>query len=279
MSDVAHRLTDSELEALTQRLNARPVPRDPSSMVAPSRRVVGITTRRPLGLSVPADDPRDDIDEPETDRPEAVVRPDNRVAWLSDVNSLINFAHKRSSKRMLKVVSEALGEFLAEQLNDLRREFGRAPETLDAPPAKFAELELENAKLRASLGELTAKVGELDFIVERLRVEARGPAGPPGPRGRDGADGQRGPRGERGAMGPAGPRTIGWETEDSTFVAWPLGSDGRKGAALHLRGMFESYHAQVEGEAAAEEVDAAAASRAVVEREAQAARLGLPPPR
>ena len=49
-----------------------------------------------------------------------------------------------------------------------------------------------------------------------------------------------------------------------------------KGAMLHLRGMFEAYHAQVEGEDAAEEIDAAAASRAVVEREAANVREGRP---
>jgi hypothetical protein len=31
-------------------------------MATPSRRVVDITTRRPLGLSIPADEPRDDIE-------------------------------------------------------------------------------------------------------------------------------------------------------------------------------------------------------------------------
>ena len=65
---------------------------------------------------------------------------------------------------------------------------------------------------------------------------------------------------------------MSWETDDASFVAAPLGSDGRKGAPLYLRGMFEHYHAQVEASDVAEEIDAAQASRAAVEREAERAR-------
>jgi hypothetical protein len=137
-------------------------------------------------------------------------------------------------------------------------------------------LELEREKDRASLAEMRSKVAELDFVVERLKVENRGPPGVAGPRGRDGADGARGPRGERGAMGPAGPRLIGWENDDAQFAATPLMSDGRKGATLHLRGAFEQYHGQVEGEAAEEEAEAAAASRRAAEEEAGRVRRGLP---
>ena len=139
------------------------------------------------------------------------------------------------------------------------------------------ELQLERERDRATVAEMRAKLGELDFVVERLKVENRGPPGVAGPRGRDGADGARGPRGERGGMGPAGPRIIGFETDGrESFTAWPLGSDGRKGATLHLRGMFESYHAQVEGEEAAEEIDADARARESIEVEAARVRAGLP---
>jgi hypothetical protein len=62
------------------------------------------------------------------------------------------------------------------------------------------------------------------------------------------------------------------QPDDSAFVAVPLGSDGRKGAPLYLRGMFEQYHARVDAEDAAEEHDAIAAQRAVVEREVEASR-------
>ena len=259
MSDAtAHRLTDTELDALTRRLAAR-VPGDASAM---SRsKVVGITTRKPLGLApvIEADDePNDD-----TAEPEPPVRADNRPAWLSDIDKLIR--HSRNSTN--KVLSEAIGEFIGEQLGKLRKEL---ESKLGAPQAsKFAELELENAKLRASVGELAAKVGQLDFVVERLRVEARGPAGPPGPRGRDGADGQRGPRGERG---PAGPRPVSFDTDAEAFAVTGLMSDGRRYPTLHLRSLFEQFWAQINAEDEAAEVDAIAVQRAVVEREVEASR-------
>lgn len=142
--------------------------------------------------------------------------------------------------------------------------------------SEIAALRLENAQLRASVGELTAKVGELSFVTERLRVEGRGPPGVAGPRGVDGRDGARGPRGERGERGPAGPRPVSFDTDAEAFAVTGLMSDGRRAPTMHLRALFEAYHAQVEGEAAAEEHDAVQAQRAVVEREAERVRVGLP---
>ena len=142
---------------------------------------------------------------------------------------------------------------------------------------RCAGLEMEIAKLTAQVAIAQSKVNELSFVSERLRVENKGPQGLPGPMGRDGHAGAPGARGERGAAGRAGapgPRIIGWECDDSSFVAVPLLSDGRKGAASHLRGMFESCNAQVEAGEVAEEIDAATASREATEREAQAARQG-----
>lgn len=55
-----------------------------------------------------------------------------------------------------------------------------------------------------------------------------GPAGPVGPKGSDAA------------------RIIAWEISDAEFVAWPLLSTGQKGAALHLRGMVETYNVQAD---------------------------------
>lgn len=145
--------------------------------------------------------------------------------------------------------------------------------------AQITSLETELARERAAVAELRATQHEHAFILERLKIEGKGPPGERGLMGRDGHDGPRGERGARGADGRAGapgPRIIGWETTDELFTAVPLLSDGRKGAALHLRGMFEQYHAQVDAEDAAEEVDAAQASRAAVEREVERVRAGLP---
>ena len=121
-----------------------------------------------------------------------------------------------------------------------------------------------------------AKLAELDFVVSRLKVENAGPIGPPGPRGVDGRDGQRGPRGEKGERGPTGPRPVSFEVDDAAFTAVELLSDGRRGPALRLLGMFQAYNEQVEAGDAAEEHDVVQAQRAVIEREAEARRLGLP---
>jgi hypothetical protein len=142
--------------------------------------------------------------------------------------------------------------------------------------SEVARIELENARLKAAVSELTAKVETLTFISERLRLENKGPAGERGPMGRDGHDGARGPRGERGAMGPAGPRPVSFDTDAEAFAVTGLMSDGRRAPTMHLRALFEAYHAQTEGEAEAAEIDAAAASRERTELEAARTRAGLP---
>lgn len=146
----------------------------------------------------------------------------------------------------------------------------------DRIAARFAELQLENAQLKGTLAELKAKVSELDFVVERLRVEARGPAGPPGPRGRDGADGQRGARGERGTMGPQGPRPVSFEVDAEQFAVAPLMSDGRRGPTLNLRPLFEAFNDAINDADDMVERDVDQASRVAIEREAERTRRGLP---
>jgi hypothetical protein len=162
------------------------------------------------------------------------------------------------------------GDDMRRRIRALRKEFAAGQ------AARFAELQLENAQLKASLAEVKAKLGEIDFVVERLRIEGRGPPGVAGPRGRDGADGARGPRGEKGERGPTGPRPVSFEVDDAAFTAVELLSDGRRGPTLRLRGMFESFNDQINDAADAEEHDAAEASRRAVEREASNVRLGLP---
>ena len=94
--------------------------------------------------------------------------------------------------------------------------------------------------------------------------------------GREGAHGERGARGAEGKQGRPAPNIVAWTLDEQAFTATPLLSDGRKGAVLHLMPLFQSYTEQMEASDAAEEIDAAAASRAIVEREAEAKRLGLP---
>ena len=131
--------------------------------------------------------------------------------------------------------------------------------------ARIIGLETENARLRASLSEVRSKLNEIDFIVERLKVENRGPPGATGPRGRDGRDGVGliGPRGEAGPRGKAAPRIASWIIHSGTFEVQPLRDNGTRGAVLPLRPLFEIFNEQILAMDEAAEIDAAAASREV----------------
>lgn len=145
---------------------------------------------------------------------------------------------------------------------------------------RCAGLETEIARLTAKVAEAQAKVGELSFVSERLRIENKGPQGLPGPMGRDGHDGrpgERGPKGADGRPGAPGPRPVSWDIDAEQFAVTPLMSDGRRGPTLHLRALFEEFNAQINDADAAEEHDAAASSRAALEREVALARQGAPP--
>jgi hypothetical protein len=101
----------------------------------------------------------------------------------------------------------------------------------------IARIELENARLKATVAELTAKVDTLTFVSERLRVENAGPIGPTGPMGRDGHDGRPGPRGEkgeRGERGDPGAMIVGWRVDSDHHLCTPQYSDGNSGAPLNL---------------------------------------------
>ncbi len=158
---------------------------------------------------------------------------------------------------VIALVSQS-GELVIGLIEDVRKHF-----------------EVRIAKLEARLAEATAKVSELSFISERLRIEARGPAGERGPMGRDGAAGAPGPRGERGAKGEPGkaaPTITAWAVDADGFTAAPILSDGSNGATLRLRPLFESFNDQINADDDAAEADAARAQRAEIERDAEASR-------
>lgn len=143
--------------------------------------------------------------------------------------------------------------------------------------AKAAELQLENAQLKAVLAEIRAKVNEIAFVQERLQLDRCGPPGAAGPRGADGPRGEVGLRGERGEPGRAAPTIVAWTTDDANFVAWPVFSNGVKATAgLHLHGMFEEFSEQIDASDADEAHDADRAQRGIIEREAANVRAGLP---
>ena len=65
-----------------------------------------------------------------------------------------------------------------------------------------------------------------------------------GGRGPDGAVGPRGRKGERGARGEATPIIVAWTLDPMHYRAVPTMSDGRAGAPLDLRPLFEAYHVE-----------------------------------
>jgi hypothetical protein len=110
-----------------------------------------------------------------------------------------------------------------------------------------ASLRLTNAQLKSELAAAQSKIGELAFVVDRLRVENRGPPGERGPMGRDGRDGERGPPGPRGNRGQKS-EICAWRIDVANYRAVPIFQDDTEGAALNLSALFEAYNTAVEGD-------------------------------
>ena len=81
-------------------------------------------------------------------------------------------------------------------------------------------------------------IPEIDDGWQLLAKSSRGPSGDAGPRGQRGA---RGPRGEDA------PTIISWVLDHKNYTAIPTMSDGRAGAPLELRGLFELFFMQTQG--------------------------------
>jgi hypothetical protein len=250
----------AERKAFLRRL--RDLPPGPTADVVPIGRA-----KKPLGLGIVLDD---NEQAPERGAPETFGSREARRIIESSISLLSPEALDRplSVRESFDVLEAALEATL-----DGDAAVHESAKKRDAQArSDVARIELENAKLRVTVAELTAKVDTLTFISERLRVENAGPIGPQGPMGRDGHEGRPGARGERGERGETGPRLAAWAIDDASFSAVPVLVDGSNGPTLHLRGMFETYNAQVDAADAAAEADAARASRDAVEREVQAQR-------
>ena len=140
--------------------------------------------------------------------------------------------------------------------------------------AQIARLEMDAARLTAKLAEAQAKLNELAFVSERLRIENRGPPGVKGERGRDGRDGPPGPRGEKGDQGERGkpvPTVATWEPDPEAFSITPRYSNGSTGVPVSLLALFQAYHNAVSHLEDADLVEAARVSRAQADAEAWAA--------
>jgi hypothetical protein len=79
-----------------------------------------------------------------------------------------------------------------------------------------------------------------------------GSTGAQGIRGARGERGERGSPGPAGAMGPQGKpgaSIVGWRVDAAHYAALPILSDGREGAALDLRPLFEQFCYERDGAA------------------------------
>lgn len=139
---------------------------------------------------------------------------------------------------------------------------------------KLAGMEVENAQLRGTIAELRAKLSEIDFVVERLKIDRRGPPGVKGERGRDGRDGPpgRGERGERGEKGAPAPVITAWEARPEAFEIVPVFSTGERGPPIALLALFQAYDAATSVLDDRDLATAAVEARDLAEREAEAAR-------
>ena len=166
------------------------MPRDPSAIGRRPRPEASVSARKPLGLKPSS------TTEPRSPTPDNMTD-DGRVV-LHDGDSF-SFADEMSPEFLAAPIT---GEFLCFCMNVLigtdDTTMQKARELVAGLRKEFEdklaggavrELQLERERDRATIAEMRGKLAELDFVVERLKVENRGPPGVAGPRGRDGADG------------------------------------------------------------------------------------------
>ena len=216
-----------------------------TSAIAPRSSVVDITTRKPLGLGIIADD----VEPPERGdmgRSSAYHGPQAAAAELvASSVALLSEAQLAAAPSWRDLLEHGIGTALAAVFDGDDAVLDRVRE-LKAEVAKahgvIREFQLERERDRATIAELKAKVSELDFVVERLKVENRGPPGVKGERGRDGADGARGERGE------AGVKAAGFVLDIGGYAATLVSSDGAPAARLALRPMFERFAEEIAAE-------------------------------
>jgi hypothetical protein len=152
--------------------------------------------RAPLGIKAVADD-----DAERSSRAYAGESSFDPSAFSETLlNSAVSF---KTLMEMVHTASDATTNAIGEAVRSLKAEIAGLRSTNEA-------LRTELALERAALSECRSKVSGLDFVVERLRVENRGPPGPQGERGRDGRDGAQGPPGPKGNRGQRGYEISGW---------------------------------------------------------------------
>jgi hypothetical protein len=214
-------------------------------------------TRKPLGLK-PVDDD-DDRRSADNDAP---------VFWPGILRDLPpKEANVPATMEVIYSMVDLTMEATLERVAPLRQE--------------LTAVKAENSKLRIALAEAVSKISELDFVVERLKIENKGPPGAQGLRGRDGRDGAEGPRGFRGEKGDPGVAIAAWRIDASNYVVTPVLGDGTTAPALNLRALMEQFYLDsaatdevAEAEAA---LDERMARQAEIARQMANVRNGRPP--
>ena len=211
-----------------RKLAARPVPRDASAM-APSRVVpLDKHRRQPLGFTPVIEEPeRGGIDDGEP-----IVAPDGRDLQRGPFYNLReqdrSFLEEKSAPYGVVYLAINAVVSIAYAIEKTLKE--KSPRR-----ARSAEIQLENAQLKAALAEIKANRTST-IILERLKIENKGPPGPKGERGRDGRDGKglMGPRGEPGPRGLPAPMIVGWRIDSDRYLVTPQYGDGSSGPPLNL---------------------------------------------
>jgi hypothetical protein len=166
---------------------------------------------------------------------------------------------------------------IAMMVNATHREnMEHAEELIGELRNEIAGLRIANAELKAALAEVRSKSNETAFVVDRLRIENKGPPGERGLMGRDGRDGAIGPPGPRGNRGQRGFEIIGWQIDVAGYQATPQFYDGSEGPPLNMRPFFERYNADTEGDEIELAAEQLAHSRAELEYRTERVRKGLP---
>jgi hypothetical protein len=131
------------------------------------------------------------------------------------------------------------------------------PPHLDWTPLALAGVDGRSFRIRDTYSSVEA-YDELDVVVLNgasfiARTNNPGPCpgegwqmiARQGQRGVAGEKGERGPKGDAGAPGAPGadaPTLRSWKVDRKRFVAVPIMSDGKPGAELELRPLFEQFN-------------------------------------
>lgn len=230
-----------------------------------------IPMRKPLGLAPSGDDDGGAMD----GLPDAYLGP-QRTAAAIVAKSVANLSEEQLAagvtwRDMFEYAiggtietSFTDGDDMRERLRAVRKEIADGQ----------AGLRTEIAELKLALVEARAEIAAMRSIQESARLLSRGEQGVMGPRGIPGPPGPSGARGERGERGVPALAIAGWEPRPERFEIVPVFSTGEKGPPIALLSLFQAYDAAVSDLEDRDLSEAAAASRARNEEEAEEFRQG-----